>query len=158
MSDPRDEVAGRHDRWRDAERREAERRDEEPKAPAGGVYDWYQRGLHLLSTGHPAAAVQLLSHAVSAEPTSRSIREALARAQFGARMYDDARRNFSRIVADNPADDYAQFGVGLASARTGALDDAVHHLAIATAMRPDNNDYASALRSVRATLRARRSA
>lgn len=126
--------------------------------PAGGVYDWFTRGLELLAGGHPAAAVQLLSRAVSEEPASRSIREALARAQFDARMYDEARRNFSEIVAANPADDYAQFGVGLASARTGAFEDAVHHLAIAAAMRPDNSDYARALRSVRATLRARRSA
>ena len=46
--------------------------------PRGEVYDWYIRGADLLESGNPAAAVQLLTHAASAEPESRSVREALA--------------------------------------------------------------------------------
>ena len=56
----------------------------------------------------------------------------------------------------SPSDDYAQFsGLGLALARTGDPGAAAEHLALAAAMQPDLRHYADALRSVRATLRAR---
>lgn len=123
--------------------------------PSGEVYDWYQRGLALLEGGNAAAAVQILRHAARAEPRSRSVREALARAEFDAGMYVEARENFALIIEDNPADDYAQFGLGLASARTGDLHGAVEHLALAAAMRPDLRHYGKALRGARAALARR---
>ena len=57
-------------------------------APEGDVYDWYRRGLELLKQRNPAAAAQLLERAAAAEPTSRSITEALARAQFDTGRYE----------------------------------------------------------------------
>jgi tetratricopeptide (TPR) repeat protein len=127
------------------------------RRPEGSVYDWYRRGLALLQAGNPAAAAQLLEHVAAAEPQSRSAREALARAQFSSRSFSAARSSFASIVADNPTDDYAQFGLGLSSARVGDYQSAVEHLALAVAMRPDNRDYGVALRDARAAL-ARRSA
>jgi tetratricopeptide (TPR) repeat protein len=124
-------------------------------SPHGEVYDWYTRGLELLDSGNPAAASQLLTHAAAAEPTSRSIREALARAQFDSEMYGEAVDSFRVIVEANPDDDYAQFGWGLAAARLGDLETAIEHLALAAAMRPDVRHYGTALRGARATLRAR---
>jgi len=131
--------------------------DEGPGSRAGGVdtYALYQRGLDLLGRGSAAAAAQLLERAAAAEPESRSILEALARAQFDARRYDDAASSFRRIVDAIPSDDYAQFGLGLALARTGDPGAAAEHLALAAAMRPDLRHYTDALRGVRATLRAR---
>ena len=82
--------------------------------------------------------------------------EALARAQFDAHRYGDAADSFRQIVEASPTDDYAQFGLGLALARTGNPRGAAEHLALAAAMRPDLRHYADALRGVRATLRARR--
>jgi Flp pilus assembly protein TadD len=123
--------------------------------PSGGVYDWYTRGLNLLTAGSPAAALQLLQRAADAEPTSCSIREALARAQYGTRRYEDAAESFHRIVEDNPSEDYALFGLGLALCRLGDFTAAVTHLALAAAMRPDNKHYSNALRYARATLAAR---
>jgi tetratricopeptide (TPR) repeat protein len=119
------------------------------------TYDLYQRGLELLGRGSAAAAAQLLERAAAAEPQSRSVLEALARAQFDAGRYDAAAGNFRRIVEASPNDDYAQFGLGLALARTGDPGAAAEHLALAAAMQPDLRHYAEALRSVRATLRAR---
>ena len=84
--------------------------------------------------------------------------EALARAQFDAHRYGDAADSFRQIVEASPADDYAQFGLGLALARTGNPRGAAEHLALAAAMRPDLRHYSDALRGVRATLRARREA
>lgn len=120
-----------------------------------GAYDLYRRGLSLLESGSAAAAVQVLERAAAAEPQSRSVLEALARAQFDAGWYADAAASFRRIVEASPTDDYAQFGLGLALARTGDHRAAAEHLALAAAMRPNLRHYTDALRSVRATLSAR---
>lgn len=120
--------------------------------PQGEVYDWYVRGVALLEGGDAAAAVQVLSHAAQAEPHSRSVREALGRAQFDAGDYPAARRSFAAILAADPADDYALFGAGLACVKVGEFRQAVEHLALAVAMRPDAAHYERALRRARAGL------
>ena len=122
--------------------------------PEGDVHAWYRRGMELLANGSPAAAAQVLQRASTAEPDSRSVREALARAQFDAGRYAEAADNFRMIVEASPSDDYAHFGLGLALARTGHHAAAAEYLALAAAMRPDARHYTDALRSVRATLRA----
>jgi tetratricopeptide (TPR) repeat protein len=137
-------------------------RSSEKPGPADGprpeqedIYTLYRRGLDLLKRGSAAAAAQLLERAAAAEPNSRSILEALGRAQFDTKRYAAAAGSFQRIVDASPSDDYAQFGLGLALARTGDHGAAAEHLALAAAMRPDLRHYTDALRSVRATLRAR---
>ncbi len=125
------------------------------QSAAGDPYADYRRGLELLGRGSAAAAAQLLERAAAAEPDSRSVLEALARAQFAARRYAAAAGSFRKIVEASPSDDYARFGLGLALARTGDPAAAVEHLALAAAMRPELRHYHDALRSVRATLRAR---
>jgi tetratricopeptide (TPR) repeat protein len=122
----------------------------DPGQPDGGVYEWYQRGLQLLSERNPDAAATLLERAIAAEPRSRSVLEALARAQYDAGRHRAAMDSFSRLIALNPTDDYAQFGLGLAASRAGELELAAEHLALAAAMRPDLTHYARALRGVRA--------
>ncbi|MFE5581676.1 tetratricopeptide repeat protein [Kitasatospora sp. NPDC056531] len=126
-----------------------------PGEPAGDVYDWFRRGAKLLAQGHPAAAEQLLARAADAEPHSRSIREALARAQFDAGSYAAALENFRAVALADPADDYAQFGWGVAAARLGDFEASAEHLALAVAMRPETDHYREALRQTRATLAAR---
>jgi predicted Zn-dependent protease len=123
--------------------------------PEEDAHAWYQRGMELLGKGSPAAAAQVLARASAAEPGSRSVREALARAQFDAGRYADAAENFRMIVEASPSDDYAHFGLGLALARAGNHAAAAEYLALAAAMRPDAAHYTDALRQVRATLRAR---
>ena len=123
--------------------------------PEEDVHAWYQRGMELLGRGSPAAAAQLLLRACEAEPGSRSVREALARAQFDAGWYAAAADNFRVIVEASPSDDYAHFGLGLALTRTGNHAAAAEHLALAAAMAPEAAHYTDALRQVRATLRAR---
>jgi tetratricopeptide (TPR) repeat protein len=123
--------------------------------PAGEVYDWYVRGLDLLARGEPAAAAQVLGHALRVEPDSRSIREALSRAHFDSGRYGEALANFRVLVDGRPDDDYAHFGLGLAAQRLGDLETAAEHLALAAAMRPELRHYRDALRGVRATRKAR---
>jgi predicted Zn-dependent protease len=125
------------------------------QGPGGDSYTWYRRGLDLLNRGSPAAAAELLERAAAAEPGARSIREALARAQFDAGRYAQAADNFRQNVEAIPSDDYAHFGLGLALARGGNPAAAAEHLALAAAMRPELAHYTEALRGVRATLAAR---
>src|SRR5438034_8490208 len=125
---------------------------------AHDVHAWYTTGMELLGKGSPAAAAQVLQRAAAAEPHSRSVREALARAQFDTGRYAEAADNFRVIVEASPSDDYAHFGLGLALARTGNHAAAAEYLALAAAMRPDAAHYTEALRSVRATLAARKTA
>ena len=122
----------------------------EAGTPEGGVYEWYQRGLQLLGSGDPDAAATLLARVAEAEPGSRSVREALGRAQYDAGRYEEAIASFQQLIAVNPTDDYAHFGLGLAASRAGELTVAAEHLALAVAMRPDLGHYARALRGVRA--------
>lgn len=124
--------------------------------PGHDIYEIYQRGLRLLQGGSAAAAAQVLQRAAAAEPRSRSVLEALARAQFDSGRYADSAGSFRQIVEASPSDDYAQFGLGLALARSGDHGGAAEHLALAAAMRPDLRHYTEALRGVRATLAARR--
>jgi Flp pilus assembly protein TadD len=119
-------------------------------SPDGGVYEWYQRGVQLLREGNPAAAATLLSRAATAEPDSRSILEALARAQYDAGRYEEAVISFTALTGMSPTDDYAHFGLGLAANKAGELRLAAEHLALAVAMRPEVGHYARALRGVRA--------
>jgi Flp pilus assembly protein TadD len=120
------------------------------------VHDWYTTGLALLGKGSPAAAAQVLQRAANAEPDSRSVREALARAQFDTGQYTAAADNFRVIVEASPTDDYAHFGLGLSLARAGDHEAAAEYLALAAAMRPDRKHYTDALRQVRATLKFRK--
>jgi tetratricopeptide (TPR) repeat protein len=126
----------------------------EDVVPQGEMYDWYIRGVELLDSGDSTSSVQLLQHVATSEPESRMVREALARAQFDAGLYEEALANFEWIIAINPADDYSQFGLGLAATKMGDLQKAVDHLALAAAMRPDVTHYALALRGARAALTA----
>jgi predicted Zn-dependent protease len=122
----------------------------------GDVHAWYTKGMELLDNGSPAAAAQVLQRAATAEPQSRSVREALARAQFDTGRYAEAADNFRAIVEASPSDDYANFGLGLSLSRTGDHEKAAEFLALAAAMRPDRKPYTDALRQVRATLEARK--
>jgi tetratricopeptide (TPR) repeat protein len=132
--------------------------DKQPAQPAqaSDVHTWYTTGMALLGKGSPAAAAQVLQRAALAEPDSRSVREALARAQFDTGRYAEAADNFRVIVEASPSDDYAHFGLGLALSRTGDHARAAEYLALAAAMRPDRKPYTDALRQVRAALEARK--
>ena len=133
-------------------------RDEPANPDPAEVHSWYTTGMELLAKGSPAAAAQVLQRAANAEPASRSVREALARAQFDTGQYLAAADNFRVIVEASPTDDYAHFGLGLSLARAGDHAAAAEYLALAAAMRPDRKPYTDALHQVRATLKYRKQA
>jgi tetratricopeptide (TPR) repeat protein len=132
--------------------------EQETRPDPADVHAWYTAGMELLGKGSPAAAAHVLQRAANAEPGSRSVREALARAQFDTGQYAAAADNFRAIVEASPTDDYAHFGLGLSLARAGDHAAAAEYLALAAAMRPDRKHYTDALRQVRATLKFRKEA
>lgn len=123
--------------------------------PVGEPYDWYQRGMTLLSTGNPDAALLLLERLLEVEPSSRSVVEGYARALFDAKRFEEAVDAFTDLVELAPDDDYAHYGLGLALWRRQRFIAARDELAMAFVMRPERSEYGSALAQVRATLRAR---
>jgi len=67
--------------------------------------DWEQAALleaQLLARESPAAAVAALDRFVAANPDSRDVRLHLARALVAEKRYDDARKHFTRLLADHP--------------------------------------------------------
>jgi len=128
----------------------------DPGAPSGGAYEWLQRGLALLSSGDAEAAAVLLERANRDQPGSASILEALGRAQFDAGRVGQAAATFAVLVETAPDADYARFGLGLSLTRLDRFPEAVEHLALAVAMRPDRPEYRDTLHQARATLRARK--
>jgi tetratricopeptide (TPR) repeat protein len=70
---------------------------EEEGAPSGGPYEWFQRAQEMLSTGNADAAIVLLERVRRTEP-SPSVLEALGRALFDARRYDQAIEVLTELV------------------------------------------------------------
>ena len=119
-----------------ASRDPAERRD---------VYELLERGRTFLAQGHPHQAAMFLGRAKLLEPDKASIREALGRAFYLAGRNARARREFAKAVQIEPTNDYAHFGLALSCAKTGQTARAIAHLKLAIAMRPDIEDYRTAL-------------
>jgi Flp pilus assembly protein TadD len=109
------------------------------------AYVAFQEGSRLLDTGNAHAATVALERARALEPEKGSIRETLARAYFRTGRFGAAEDEFLATLELDPVNDYAHFGVGLCRLRVGDRLTARRHLRLATAMRPDNDDYRAAL-------------
>jgi tetratricopeptide (TPR) repeat protein len=105
------------------------------------VYDLYQRGRELLEHGDYEAAIVPLSKARDLEPDKASIREALGRALFHARRYEDAASEFEVLAARTPTNDYALFCLGRSLQLLGRHREARNPLALACSLRPERKDY-----------------
>jgi tetratricopeptide (TPR) repeat protein len=115
---------------------------EQPGRPAEqDAYELFQRGLSLLEQSHWAQAAVPLEKAKRLEPDKTSIREALGRAYFRSGHYRRAAGEFSAIVEQNPANDYAHFCLGRSFEKLGDKPAASRHLSLAAGMRPDREDY-----------------
>ena len=88
--------------------------------------------------------------AAAAEPQSRSVLEALARAQFDAGRYADGRGQLPAHRRGQPHRRLRPVRAGPGPGPDRRPGAAAEHLALAAAMRPDLRHYTEALRSVRA--------
>lgn len=127
-------------------------------APSGSVYDWFRRAGDLLERGDAAASLVLIDRVLGEDPTSQAAREIRARALFDSGRYAEAADAFAACLESAPADDYAHYGIGMCLWRLQDFPQARDHLAMASVMRPERAEYASALAQVKATIKARRSA
>jgi Flp pilus assembly protein TadD len=105
------------------------------------VYDLFQRGTALLEAGDYDQATVPLRKAAQMEPDKTSIREALGRAYFRSRHFEDAAVEFAAVVERAPTNDYALFCLGRALMELGRAAEARKPLALAAQLRPERRDY-----------------
>jgi Flp pilus assembly protein TadD len=105
------------------------------------VYDLYQRGHALLKDGHFHQATVPLGKAAALDPDKTSIREALGRAYFRSRQYEEARAEFEAVVERAPTNDYALFCLGRSLLELGRPAEARKPLVLASSLRPERRDY-----------------
>lgn len=105
------------------------------------VYDLYRRGHALLESGDFNQATVPLARAAALEPEKTSIREALGRAYFRSRHFEQARAEFEAVVERAPTNDYALFCLGRALMELGRPAEARKPLVLAAGLRPERRDY-----------------
>ena len=105
------------------------------------TYRLWRRGVELLEDGSFGAATVPLAEAARRAPEKSSVREALGRAYFRNRQFDEAAAEFEAVLETHPVNDYAHFCLGRALSITGDLRGARHHLALASNLRPERRDY-----------------
>jgi Flp pilus assembly protein TadD len=105
------------------------------------VYELFTRGMALLESGEFHQATVPLGKAARLEPEKTSIREALGRAYFRSRHYEEAAVEFQAVVERAPTNDYALFCLGRALMECGRPADARKPLVLAANLRPDRRDY-----------------
>jgi Flp pilus assembly protein TadD len=105
------------------------------------VYSLYRRGLELLEDASFDEATVPLAEAARRAPEKSSVREALGRAYFRNREYARAATEFEAVVETHPVNDFAHFCLGRALTKTGDVERARHHLALASNLQPQRRDY-----------------
>lgn len=108
---------------------------------ADAAFGAFREGTRLLAERNVHAAAIALERARELEPGMGSVREALARAYYGAGRYAAAEAEFRVSIEIDPVNDYAHYGLGLCRLRAGDRGDARRHLRLALGMRPENSDY-----------------
>jgi tetratricopeptide (TPR) repeat protein len=111
------------------------------EAAAEPTYTLYRRGIELLEDGDFVDAAEPLAEAARRAPEKSSVREALGRAYYRAGRFAQAAIEFEAVVETHHVNDYAHFCLGRALSKTGQVDRARHHLALASNLRPDRRDY-----------------
>jgi Flp pilus assembly protein TadD len=105
------------------------------------VYELFTRGTALLEAGEFHQATVPLGKAARLEPEKTSIREALGRAYFRSRHFEEAAVEFQAVVERAPTNDYALFCLGRALMECGRPADARKPLTLAAGLRPERRDY-----------------
>jgi Flp pilus assembly protein TadD len=109
--------------------------------PDDSLYNLYRRGVELLEDGSFREATLPLAEAAKRAPEKSSVREALGRAYFRNRQFEEAATEFAAVLETHPVNDYAHFCLGRALSLTGHIERARHHLALAANLRPERRDY-----------------
>jgi tetratricopeptide (TPR) repeat protein len=113
---------------------------------------WYRHALELRARGRFDVAADLLARTLVLQPSSALLREQVAVTQFRAGHLIGARTTFTAMVAVDPRDEYALYGLGVVEAKLGRLGVAEVDLATAAEVRPHTAAYEDALDRVRRAL------
>src|SRR3954453_5002123 len=105
------------------------------------LYTLYRRGIELLEDGSFEAATEPLAEAARQAPEKSSVREALGRAYFRNRQFEEAAAEFEAVVETHPVNDFAHFCLGRALSITGNIDRARHHLFVSSPLPPRARDH-----------------
>lgn len=105
------------------------------------TFTLYRRGIELLEDSDYEQATIPLEEAARRAPEKSSVREALGRAYFRTGRFADAATEFEAVVETHPVNDFAHFCLGRALAKTGQVERARHHLALASNLQPQRGDY-----------------
>jgi Flp pilus assembly protein TadD len=105
------------------------------------AYELFRNGTRLLEDGDFHAAAVPLRRARDLEPDKTSVREALGRALFGSRRYQEAAEEFRAVVEHAPTNDFALFCLGRSLQLMGRHAEARGPLTLASGMRPERADY-----------------
>jgi Flp pilus assembly protein TadD len=105
------------------------------------LYSLYRKGVELLEDGSFGEATVPLAEVARQAPEKTSVREALGRAYFRNRQFEEAAAEFEAVVDRQPVNDFAHFCLGRALSITGQRERARHHLALASNLRPERHDY-----------------
>jgi uncharacterized protein HemY len=105
------------------------------------TFTLYRRGIELLEDQDYEEAAVPLEQAAKRAPEKASVREALGRAYFRAGRFGDAAAEFEAVVEAHQVNDYAHFCLGRALSKTGEVERARHHLALASNLQPERRDY-----------------
>jgi Flp pilus assembly protein TadD len=100
------------------------------------TYDLFQLGRSHLRNGMAAQATVALEKAKRAEPTSRSIREALGIAYFRIGRWEEAEAEFRMLVELSPDDEFAHYALARALVNQGRREEATPHVKLARSLRP----------------------
>ena len=110
-------------------------------ADRDSTFALYRRGIELLEEADFEQATPPLEAAARRAPEKSSVREALGRAYFRSRRFEQAAEEFAALVERYPVNDYAHFCLGRSLEKTGRRAEARRHAALAANMRPDRKDY-----------------
>ena len=108
--------------------------------------DAYQQAWGLIEASAPLKAIEILTPAIEAEPTSASLRTLRAWAYFKSAQLQRAEADLVVLVEESPTDVWARFALGRVLERQSRYADALPHLRLAAAMSGDPEHELAVLR------------
>jgi Flp pilus assembly protein TadD len=116
-----------------------------------GLFESYRRAEMFVADSRPLDALAALGPVLESQPDDASVQLLAGRAYLNSAQLRRAEQAFERVLAHDPSDHYARFGLGKALHRQGRLSEAHAQLKMAAAMDP-RPEYQEALGEVRARM------
>ena len=110
------------------------------------AYEFFSLGKKFAKENNNVKAAMLFEKAKKIEPYKSSIYEALGIAYFNCGLYPSAKKHFEIALKIDPSNDFAYYCLGLALAKEGKINQALGKIKIASAMKPENKSYLSAVK------------